>query len=178
MLDRDTFVCLECTPTLLRRSQPTGSDIAASAVIFKVRRQQNNSDINAYCRFLKALNGPEIPTSWKSIKRKMKLDVSSKWFCYKICNACDMKAIDQKCSECFQCKSSVMIEFYYYSIVEQLQHLLLMPNIFNQMKHQRKIHKENFQATKYGHILNSESKESFTMILHTDGTDTKTNMYL
>ena len=94
---------------LLRRTQPTGSDIVVLAVIFKIRRQQNNSDINAYCRLLKALVGSEIPTSWKSIKRKMKLDVSSKEICYKICNACGMKAIDHKCSGCFQCKSSVMI---------------------------------------------------------------------
>ncbi|CAF1014570.1 unnamed protein product [Rotaria sordida] len=48
-----------------------------------------------------------------------------------------------------------------------------MSNIFNQMKYQRKIYKENLQATKYGHILNSESEESFTMILNTDGAITK-----
>ena len=43
-----------------------------------------------------------------------------------------------------------------------------MPNLCIQMKHHRKIHKENFQATKYGHILNSESEEYFTMIRKTD----------
>ncbi|CAF4055706.1 unnamed protein product [Rotaria sordida] len=41
------------------------------------------------------------------------------------------------------------------------------------MKRQRKIYKENLQATKYGHILNSESEESFTMILNIDGAVTK-----
>ncbi|CAF3999816.1 unnamed protein product [Rotaria sordida] len=41
------------------------------------------------------------------------------------------------------------------------------------MKRQRKIYKESLQATKYSHILNSESEESFTMILNIDGAVTK-----
>jgi hypothetical protein len=167
------FVCLDCTSTLLPRLQPTGSDIATSIIIFKIRKKQNNTEINTYCNLMRALNVPEMATSWKSIKRKMELDVSSKWFCCKICNICGMKAIDQKSSSCFQCKSNVMVEFYYYPLAEQLQHLLLMPNVYNQMKHQQLINKENLRATKYGHILNSESGEFFTMIINIDGVVTK-----
>jgi len=157
---------------LLPRLQPIVSDIAASIIILKIRKKQNKAEINTYCSFMRALNIPEMPTSWEYIKRKMELDVSSKCFCCKICNLCGVTAVNQQ-SSCLQCKSDIMIEFYYYPIAEQLQHLLLMSNVYNQMQHQRDINKENFNATEYGRILNSEFGEFFTMILNIDGVVTK-----
>lgn len=171
--DINLSICLGLISTSTPRLQITSSDIAASMVIFKIRRKQNNNDINTYCKFMNALNVPEVPTSWKSIKRKLKLDVSPKWFYCKICNICGEKVVNENSSYCSECKSNTMIDFYYYLLVDQLQHLLLMPNVYNQMKYQRKIYKEKLQSTKYGHILNSESENSFTMILNADGVVTK-----
>ncbi|CAF4781800.1 unnamed protein product, partial [Rotaria sp. Silwood2] len=45
-----------------RRSSPTSCDIAASAMIYKVRRSQNNKNIDLICKLLNALNVKNVPT--------------------------------------------------------------------------------------------------------------------
>lgn len=164
-LDDDDSTC--------RREDPTLHDIAASAVIWKTRRQQNNTDVDIFCDLVHSLNVTNAPTSWKSIKQRFKLDVPGNWSVLVICNNCGKKATLPNVTVCVECSSDCMVSFYHYPLVEQLQHLLLIPNVYRQMQKQRLIHINDFNDTRYAQILSTEQNNSFTMVLNTDGIVTK-----
>lgn len=73
-----------------RRFYPTECDIAASTMIFKVRRLQNNSDIDVICKLLHCLNVKNVPKSMKSIEQKLhhNFDLKEHFKCYYICYEC------------------------------------------------------------------------------------------
>ena len=164
---------LDTSGEISRRPYPTTDDVSAAAVIFKIRRQQNNSDIDVFCDLINAFNVSNAPKSWQSIKRNMKLDVSSHWYCAQICNACGAKTNGASRDVCQACSSDSLIPFYHYPIAEQIQHLLLMPSIYSRMKRQRQVYMENLRDTIYGQILLKEPDISFTMTINSDGIVTK-----
>jgi hypothetical protein len=126
-------------------SWPTTNDVSAAAVIFKTRRQQNGSDIDVFCDLVNDLNVANAPKSWKSIKKSMKLGVSGYCGCVQICNICGTKMNGTSGVACGTYNSSSPIPFDYYPINEQIQHLLLISDMYNRMKRQRQIHMENLR---------------------------------
>lgn len=161
---------LDIDDSTSRREHPTLSDIAASAVIWKTQRKQNNTDVDIFCDLIHSLNVPNAPTSWKLIKQRFKLDVAGNWSVLVICNSCGKKANNLlNVNVCAECNSNCMVSFYHYPLVEQLQHLLLIPNIYRQTQKQRLTHINDFNGTRYAQILSTQQNDSFTMILNVDG---------
>ncbi|CAF1534952.1 unnamed protein product [Didymodactylos carnosus] len=70
---------------------------------------------------------------------------------------------------CKECDCDSLLEFYYYSLAEQLQHILLIPTVYDQITEQREQNEEKLRLTTYGDILMNESDTSFTMIINAGG---------
>ncbi|CAF4388678.1 unnamed protein product, partial [Didymodactylos carnosus] len=157
----------------VRRTQQTQEDTATSSVIFKVRRRQNNVDMNFLAQFLHALNVSNAPLSWNSIKRKISLNKQFKSVHYNLCSDCG-EIVNKGLTSCTTCKYSQLIDFFYYPLVEQIQHLLLINNIYSDMIDTRVNNVKNLSCTQYGHILMAERADtSFTMLINADGVVTK-----
>lgn len=121
---------------------------------------------------MNSLNFNKFPGSWRAIKSKINLDTSAKWTLVRICNDCGSTADNYNDCKCENCHSN-LLDFYHYPIIEQLQHILLVPNLFRKMNEQRLTNMKNLKETKYGEILTNESDSTFTMIINCDGVVTK-----
>ncbi|CAF1320634.1 unnamed protein product [Didymodactylos carnosus] len=98
-----------------------------------------------------------------------KLDVRSGWSSCQICNQCGNLIHDMKLELCKECDCDNLLEFYYYSLAEQLQHILLIRTMYDQMTKQREQNEEKLRVTTYADILMDESDTSFTMTINADG---------
>ncbi|CAF1339385.1 unnamed protein product, partial [Didymodactylos carnosus] len=144
-------------------------DIAAASIIYKIRSRQSNADMDIFCSMINSLNVPNSSFSWKSIKAITKLDVRSGWSSCQICNQCGNLIHDMKLELCKECDCDNLLEFYYYSLAEQLQHILLIPTMYDQMTKQREQNEEKLRVTTYADILMDEPDTSFTMTINADG---------
>ncbi|CAF4913098.1 unnamed protein product [Rotaria socialis] len=107
-----------------RRSCPTSSDIAASMMIFKVRRLQNNRDIDLICKLLNTFNIKNVPISMKSVETKIhrKFNLKEYFKCYYICSECGSSNTNYS-KKCPSCDVSNLVEFYLYPVKQQIQQL-------------------------------------------------------
>ncbi|CAF2047871.1 unnamed protein product [Rotaria magnacalcarata] len=118
-----------------RRSCPTSSDIAASMMIFKVRRLQNNKDIDLICKLLNTFNIKNVPISMKSVETKLHRKFSLKEYfkCYYICSECGSSNTNYA-KKCPNCDVSNLVEFYLYPVKQQIQQLLLVKGFYEKLK--------------------------------------------
>ncbi|CAF1573448.1 unnamed protein product, partial [Didymodactylos carnosus] len=153
-----------------RRLNPTQQDISAATMVMKIRRSQNNRDIDRLCRFLNSLEVDNAPKSMKAVQKNLSRqeNLNINWESYKICSKCG-QTYPIKCSECTKCKEKKLVEFYLYSIENQLQHLLSTNGVYKSLQNERKKNVEIFSQTTYGQILKETDENSFTMIINADG---------
>ncbi|CAF3394937.1 unnamed protein product [Rotaria socialis] len=153
-----------------RRSCPTSSDIAASMMIFKVRRLQNNRDIDLICKLLNTFNIKNVPISMKSVETKIhrKFNLKEYFKCYYICSECGSSNTNYS-KKCPSCDVSNLVEFYLYPVKQQIQQLLLVKGFYEKLKSEKKKNILSFSDTTYGQILKEISDDSFTMTINCDG---------
>ena len=153
----------------MRRSCPTSKDIAAAMIILKVRRSQNNKDIDFICELLNALNAQKISISVKSIERKLypKFNLKECLQCYDICSICGLSSI-KHLKKCQTCDATTLMEFYLYPLKQQLQQLLLVEGFYKKLKHGKENNTHLFFNTEYGQMLREISEDSFTMVINCD----------
>lgn len=156
-----------------RRTDPTLRDLAASAIIFKNRKQCSNADIDTVCNYMHALGVSNYPVSWKSIKKRFDLNPLVTCSNVLICNSCGQIVTNANVRTCSACQSHVLVTFYHYSLVEQLQQVLLIPGIYQRMKKQRETYMNDLKETRYAQILAKETNNAFTMTINIDGVVTK-----
>ncbi|CAF4319692.1 unnamed protein product [Rotaria magnacalcarata] len=114
-----------------RRSCPTSYDIAASMMIFKVRRLQNNKDIDLICKLLNTFNIRNAPITMKSVETKLhrKFNLKEYFKCFYICSECGSSNTTYS-HKCPNCNVSNLVEFYLYPVQQQIQQLLLVKGFY------------------------------------------------
>lgn len=164
---RYAFVFVE---VFRRRSQRTPRDTAVTAMIFKIRRLQNNKDIDSLCQLLNVLSVINVPKNMKAIEHQLDdhFDLTNFYQCYHLCSDCGTASSD-KITSCKRCHNNVIFKFYLCSIKQQLQQLLLIKNFYNKMKEEKVKNICSFSNTKYGEILGEIENDSFTMLINSDG---------
>lgn len=150
--------------------EPTLRDIAIAAMIFKVRRLQNNKDMDVICKLFNALGVKNIPKSMKSIQQQLHHDFDLKklYKCYYICSNCGASTSDNILT-CKLCDDAAIFKFYLCSIKEQIQQLLAIPGFYSKLKEEKLKNIHLFSNTRYGDILREIQDNSFTMIISSDG---------
>lgn len=153
-----------------RRLQRTSRDTAVTAMIFKIRRLQNNKDIDAICKLLNILSVMNVPRNLKAIEHQLdnQFDLTNFYQCYHLCSDCGTTTSD-KIISCQLCHNKVIFKFYLCSIKQELQQLLSTPGFYNKMKEEKVKNIHLFSNTKYGEILREIENDSFTMIINSDG---------
>ncbi|CAF0800968.1 unnamed protein product [Didymodactylos carnosus] len=75
---------------IVRRLKPTRKDISATTMIIKVRRSQNNRDIDQLRRFLNSLQVDDAPKSMQAVQENLRCQTDLNINCesYKICSKC------------------------------------------------------------------------------------------
>jgi len=159
---------------LNRRSVPTLRDIASSIIIFKIRRLQNNKDIDVLCQFMNTFGVKNVPKNMKAIEKQLhgELDMNDvcKW--YYICSNCGASYTNNVFT-CQSCNEEVlMFKFYLSSIIKQIQQLLLVFGFFSKLKEEKLKNIHLFSNTKYGELLRNIQDNGFTMIINVDGATT------
>lgn len=139
-------------------------------MIFKIRRLQNNRDIDVLCEFFTALSMENIPKSMKSIQQQLcaAFDLNKLSECYHICSNCGSSSSDNV-KACQSCPNAIIVKFYLCSIKQQIQQLLAIPGFYSKLKEEKLKNIYSFSNTKYGEILKEIANDSFTMIINTDG---------
>jgi hypothetical protein len=153
-----------------RRLQPTLRDTAVAAMIFKVRRLQNNKDVDVLCKLLNALSVMNVPRNMKAVENQLHdhFDLKRFYECYYICSDCGASNSD-KITSCQLCQNKVIFKFYLCSIKQQIQQLLSIPGFYNKLKEEKIKNINSFSMTKYGEILQEIEHDSFTMLINSDG---------
>lgn len=153
-----------------RRSKPTLRDVAAAAMIFKIRRLQNNKDLDILCDFFRVLSVENIPRNMKSIQQQLHYDFNLEHFCncYYVCSNCGASSFN-KINICMLCQNAIIYKLYICSIKKQLQQLMSIPGFYNKLKEEKLKNIYLFSNTKYGEILQEIQNESFTMLINIDG---------
>ena len=108
-------------------------------MIYKVRRLQNNKDIDLMCQLLNALNVKNVPISMKSIEKKLhhKFDLKEYFKCYYICSGCGTANVNHS-KKCQCVDDPNLVEFYLYSVKQQLQQLLSITGMYQTLKREKK----------------------------------------
>ncbi|CAF2964909.1 unnamed protein product [Rotaria sp. Silwood2] len=166
------------TEAINRRSELTLRDIAAAIMIFKVRRFQNNKDVDVICKFFNLLSSQHIPKSMKAIQQQLHQDFDLKKFCtcYYICSNCGTSDSNYTVI-CRSCNDTSIFKFYLCSIKHQIQQLLSIFGVFSKLKEEKLKNMQLFSNTKYGKILQEIEDNALTMIINSDGGSTP-NKYL
>jgi Protein of unknown function (DUF1258) len=139
-------------------------------MIFKIRRLQNNKDIDTLCKLLNILSVINVPKNMKDIEHKLdnRFDLTNFYHCYYVCSDCGTASPD-KMIRCKGCHNNLVFKFYLCSIKRQLQQLLSTPNFYNKLKEEKVKNLLSFSNTKYGEILGEIENDSFTMLMNSDG---------
>ncbi|CAF4583957.1 unnamed protein product [Rotaria socialis] len=153
-----------------RRSEPTLRDIAVTAMIFKIRRLQNNQDINSICKLLDSLSVKNVPKNMKSIQKQLHKDFDLKDLskCYYVCGACGTSNLDH-IVKCKLCNDTSIFKFYSCSMKQQIQQMLSIFGIFTKLKEEKLQNIHLFSSTKYGEILQEIEENAFTLMVNFDG---------
>ena len=107
-------------------------------MIYKVRRLQNK-DIDFMCQLLNALNVKNLPTSMEYIEKQLhhKFDLKEYFKCYYICSGCNTTNVNHS-KKCQCVDNPNLVEFYLYSVKQQLQQLLLITGMYQTLKREKK----------------------------------------
>lgn len=142
-------------------------------MIFKVRRLQNNKDIDTICNLLQVLNVENIPKSMKAIERQLhqNFDLKDFYQCYYICANCGISHLDHVVT-CRSCHDTIIFKFYSCSIKYQIQQMLSIFGNFTKLKEEKLKNMNLFSDTKYGDILHGIEDNAFTLTINTDGAST------
>jgi hypothetical protein len=105
-----------------RRLLLTSRDIAVAAMIYKVRRLQNNKDIDSLCKLFNALSLDLFPKSMKAIQQQLHphFDLNGFYKFYNICSNCGAYGSNSM-FKCKSCNDVLMFKFYLCSIKQQIQ---------------------------------------------------------
>ncbi|CAF2518954.1 unnamed protein product [Rotaria sp. Silwood2] len=158
------------------RFLPTSRDIAVAAMIYKVRRLQNNKDIDSLCKLFNALSINLFPKSMKAIQQQLHpgFDINKFYKFYTICSNCG--AYDSNSTfKCKSCNDDIIFKFYVCSIKQQIQQLLSMFGFFSRLKEEKINNMNLFSSTKYGEILREIETNAFTLMISFDGVSTGNN---
>ena len=153
-----------------RRSQRTIRDTAVIAMIFKIRRLQNNKDLDILCKLLNVLSITNVPRNMKSIEHQLdnQFDLKHFYRCYHQCSNCGARSFD-KISICQRCNNKFIFKFYLCSIKQQIQQLLSIPGFYTKLKEEKLKNIHLFSNTTYGQILQEIENDSFTLLINSDG---------
>ncbi|CAF5193202.1 unnamed protein product, partial [Rotaria magnacalcarata] len=93
----------DLSPTFNRRSLPTSRDIAVAAMIYKIRRLQNNKDVDYLCQLFNSLSFNLFPKSMNAIEQQLHpaFELNKFYKFYKICSNCGA----YESNATFKCKS-------------------------------------------------------------------------
>lgn len=107
------------------RDDICAADIASALILLKKKHRLSINCISDIIHLLKSLNVPQTPSSWYKVKRLLSESkpVSKEYF---ICSTCN-QAINKKehCSSCSVNNRSRIQSFHSFSIIEQIQYILL-----------------------------------------------------
>ncbi|CAF1344306.1 unnamed protein product [Rotaria sordida] len=163
----------DLSPTFNRHFLLTSRDIAAAVMIYKVRRLQNNKDIDSLCKLFNALSVNLFPKSMKAIERQLHpdFDLNKFYKFYRICSNCG--AYDSNSMfKCKSCNDALIFKFYLCSIKQQIQQLLSIFGFFTRLKEEKINNINLFSSTKYGEILREIEVNAFTLMISFDGVST------
>ncbi|CAF4980550.1 unnamed protein product, partial [Rotaria sp. Silwood1] len=159
-----------------RRLLLTSPDIAVAVMIYKVRRLQNNKDIDSLCKLFNALFMNLFPKSMKAVQQQLHpgFDLNKFYKFYRICSNCG--AYDSNSMfKCISCNDTLIFKFYLCSIKQQIQQLLSMFGFFPKLKEEKLNNIYLFSSTKYGEILREIEDNAFTLMINLDGVTTGNN---
>ena len=142
-------------------------------MIYKVRRLQNNNDIDSLCKLFKALSFNLFPKSMKAIQQQLhpRFDLNKFYKFYSICSNCG--AYDSNSMfKCKSCNDALIFKFYLCSIKQQIQQLLSIFGFFTTLKEEKIKNMNIFSNTKYGEILREIEVNAFTLMISFDGVST------
>ena len=123
-------------------------------MIYKIRRLQNNKDIDSLCQSFNALFLNLFRKSLKAIQQQLHpaFDLNKFYKFYRICSNCG--AFDSNSMfTCTSCNDPLIFKFYLCSIKQQIQQLLSIFDFFTRLKEEKIKHMSLFSNTKYGEIL-------------------------
>ena len=139
-------------------------------MIYKIRRLQNNKDIDSLCKFFNILSMNLFPKSMKAIQQQLhpNFDLNKFYKFYGICSNCG--SYDSKFMfKCKSCKDGFIFKFYLCSIKQQIQQLLSVFGFFTKLKEEKIKNMNLFSSTKYGEILQEIDVNAFTLMISFDG---------
>ena len=153
-----------------RRLQPTLRDTSVLAMIFKIRRLQNNKDIDFLCKLFNVFSMMNMPKNMKAIEKQLnnRFHLETFYECFHICSNCGASNSD-KMVICQLCDDKLIFKFYLCSIKKQIQQLLSIPGFYNKLKEEKIKNMHSFSNTRYGEILQEIENDSFTMLINSDG---------
>ncbi|CAF2063533.1 unnamed protein product [Rotaria magnacalcarata] len=160
----------DLSPTFNRRSLPTSRDIAVAAMIYKIRRLQNNKDVDYLCQLFNSLSFNLFPKSMKAIEQQLHpaFELNKFYKFYKICSNCG--AYESNATfKCKSCNDASIFKFYLCSIKQQIQQLLSIFGFFSRLKEEKIKNSNIFSSTKYGEILREIESNAFTLMISSDG---------
>lgn len=139
-------------------------------MIFKIRRLQNNKDIDVLCKFFNMLSIENIPRSMTAIQQQLhyNLDLKEVYNCYYVCSNCGTSS-GHKQFNCTSCNNDVIFKLYICSIKQQIQQLMSIPGFYSKLKEEKINNMNLFSNTKYGEILRDIENDAFTMLINADG---------
>ena len=142
-------------------------------MIHKVRRLQNNKDIDSLCKLNNALSLDLFPKSMKAIEQQLHpdFDLNEFYKFYSVCSNCG--AYDSNSMfKCKSCNDALIFKFYLCSIKQQIQQLLSIFGFFTRLKEEKIKNINLFSSTKYGEILQEIEFNAFTLMISFDGVST------
>ncbi|CAF1394140.1 unnamed protein product, partial [Didymodactylos carnosus] len=129
----DTNCHLHSNDNVCRRRIPSQQDWAAALMIFKVRRSQNNEDINLICdmlRFQPVDFYMNVPTNWVGVKCQLAdKNSTAPYTIHFYCTNCDNMISAKKCT----CSKSTVTELCCLPISEQIQQILLIQGTYTRV---------------------------------------------
>lgn len=139
-------------------------------MIFKIRRSQNNQDMNSMCKLLNSLSVKNAPKNMMSIQKQLHEDFDLKHLskCYYICGGCGISDSVQ-IIKCKLCNDTSIFKFYSCSIKQQIQQMLSILGMFSKLKEEKLQNMHSFSSTKYGEILQEIEENAFTLMVNFDG---------
>ena len=142
-------------------------------MIYKIRRLQNNKDIDYICGLFHSLSFNLFPKSMKAVQQQLHpaFDLNKFYKFHKICSKCGAYGSNAMFT-CTSCNDASTFKFYLCSIKQQIQQLLSIHGFFTQLKEEKIKNLNLFSCTKYGEIRREIEPHAFTFMISFDGVST------